>query len=330
MTPLSTRPNLLRWTLLPLLAGALATAYALEIEPGDRDGNRNSGPGEAQAPAANSPSASKANPKTNSMQNALTRYQIALDQLAAGRTLEARVLLEDLAKREGDRPEWNILLASLLEREGKAARARQVLAKVQASPLARAYLSRLQNVADTDPADTDSPRASARASSAGRENIAAKAQPVASNPARSAAADARLVTLEKVMLEMVNRERDVRGLAPLLWSDDLADVARAHSVEMRDKQYFAHESPTPGLERPMNRYIAGIGTTPRIVAENIYRAWGTQHKLSREDIEAGHTSLMNSPGHKSNILLAQAERCGIGIAVNENGDIWLTQMFDRP
>ncbi len=80
----------------------------------------------------------------------------------------------------------------------------------------------------------------------------------------------------------------------------------------------------------MNRYIAGIGATPRLVAENIYRSWGTQHQLTRADIEAGHTSLMNSPGHRSNILLPQAERCGIGIAVNENGDIWITQMFDRP
>ncbi len=311
-----TTRSLLRSTLLlPLLSGVLAASCcALEVKGGIKEPRG----------AAGDEETAQASP---SMQNALTRYQIALDQLASGHLPEARVLLEDLVQREGDRPEWNILLASLLEREGKAARARQVLARVQSSPLARAYLARLQNVPDTGPAQP-SPAQPSQAPT--RENIATPAQRAANNPARSAAADARLAHLEKLMLEMVNNEREQRNLRAYEWSGELAEVARAHSVEMRDKSYFAHESPTPGLERPMNRYIAGLGLTPRLVAENIYRSWGTQHQLSQADIEAGHTSLMNSPGHRTNILLPQAQRCGIGIAVNQNGDIWITQMFDRP
>lgn len=245
----------------------------------------------------------------------LVRYQTALDMIAQNQWSEARVVLEDAVRRFGNNNETNLLLAYVLEHEGRLPQARQTLTRIASrSPLAAAYLKRL----------------------GGQSTLTRpKATPVLEderslNTARSAVADQRLARMEKAMRDLVNSARRQNGLMALEWSDDLAEVARAHSVEMRDKEYFAHESPTAGLNAPFDRYVAGIGRTPHIVAENIYRYWGSRREISDNDVRTGHTALMNSPGHRANILHRDVTRIGIGLAANANGDIWITQMFDRP
>ena len=48
---------------------------------------------------------------------------------------------------------------------------------------------------------------------------------------------------EQRVLELVNEERAARGLAALKWSDELANVARAHSKDMHDRSFFSHANP---------------------------------------------------------------------------------------
>ena len=110
----------------------------------------------------------------------------------------------------------------------------------------------------------------------------------------------------------------------------MADIGRAHAAEMRDKKYFAHESPTPALRDPLDRFVAGTGRTPRLVAENIYRAWGSRSFLDDADLKKAHQALMDSPGHRANILLGSANSMGVGLVANASGDIWLDEMFSRP
>jgi uncharacterized protein YkwD len=109
----------------------------------------------------------------------------------------------------------------------------------------------------------------------------------------------------------------------------MASVARAHSAEMRDKKYFAHQSPTPALREPLDRYIAGMGQRPRLVAENVYRVWGGRSFLTEKDVRDAHQALMDSPGHRSNILLEGATKIGIGFTANAGGDLWITQLYAR-
>ena len=154
----------------------------------------------------------------------------------------------------------------------------------------------------------------------------ANAKPVA----RLAATDARLTKLENLMLGYVNSARAKAGLKALTLDTTLGEVARAHSAEMRDKNYFAHESPTEALRDPLDRYVLGIGSTPRLVAENIFRAWGSRREIKDSDALRAHNSLMNSPGHKANILRDGPTKIGIGFVANDNGDLWVTQMFSRP
>lgn len=136
--------------------------------------------------------------------------------------------------------------------------------------------------------------------------------------------------LENLMLGYVNDARQKNGLTALTLDPRLSDISRAHSAEMRDKEYFAHESPTAELRTPLDRYQLGYGTTPRLIAENIFRSWGSRRELRDTDALRAHNSLMNSPGHKANILRSGPSRIGIGFVANENGDIWVTQMFSRP
>ncbi|MEO6908509.1 MAG: CAP domain-containing protein [Abditibacteriaceae bacterium] len=142
--------------------------------------------------------------------------------------------------------------------------------------------------------------------------------------------DARLLAIETQLAQLVNEERDSRHLPLLTYDSRLADVARAHSAEMRDEKYFSHESPTPQLQWPLNRYQDGMQQTPRLVAENIYRHWSSQRGLPAGSAEQAHQGLMNSPGHKANILLPSVTYLGIGVQANSNGDIWVTEMFAKP
>jgi uncharacterized protein YkwD len=260
----------------------------------------------------------------------LLRYQLALDQLAQGNVTAARIIAEEARRRSGDTPEVNLLLAYLLEREGRLTEALNHLSSVATrSRLATRYAAQF----GTWPAA----RGSTAQTTTISERIAASTVSTASNdvlyvagtPARIGQSDKNMASLEQAMARLVNAERAKAGLNVLTFEATLAATARAHSVDMRDRNYFAHEAKTDALREPLDRYRAVFKTTPSIVAENIYRSWGSPRRISQADIQTAHNALMNSPGHRSNILLARVTRIGIGIVTNANGDIWVTQMFAR-
>ena len=105
------------------------------------------------------------------------------------------------------------------------------------------------------------------------------------------------------MLELVNRDRHVARLPPLVPDPALAAVARGHSRDMLDNDFFAHISPTTGS--PLDRVRRAGLIVPRLM-ENIGR------NSSLEELERG---LMASPGHRSAILDRQVTHVGIGVAV---------------
>jgi len=142
--------------------------------------------------------------------------------------------------------------------------------------------------------------------------------------------DARLQAMETQLSKLINAERASRQLPLLAYDSRLAEVARAHSAEMRDQKYFSHQSPTRQLEWPLDRYQQGMQRTPQLVAENIYNSWSSKRGLPPDAAKRAHQSLMNSPGHKANILLARATHVGIGVVSDDKGNLWITQMFARP
>lgn len=126
---------------------------------------------------------------------------------------------------------------------------------------------------------------------------------------------------EQRLLALVNRDRAAHGLSPLAWDEQVAEVGRGHSREMRDTKVVAHISPTTGSASDRVK-AAGIKTP--VVLENVARAYG---------LGEAHLGLMNSPGHRANILSASATHLGIGVIygaeVSGRKEIFVTQVFTR-
>ncbi len=120
---------------------------------------------------------------------------------------------------------------------------------------------------------------------------------------------------EQRMLALVNQERKKRGLDPLEWSTPLRAVARAHSDDMFRRGYFSHTDPD-GLN-PADR-IARAGIAHAIVGENLALA---------PDVETAHQGLMNSPGHRANILEPRFKKTGIGVIDGGVYGKMFTQLF---
>jgi uncharacterized protein YkwD len=106
---------------------------------------------------------------------------------------------------------------------------------------------------------------------------------------------------EQEMFAMVNEERRARGLVLLEWSNGLRDVARSHSVDMFQRGYFSHVNPDG--QSPSDRADAS-GVKYGIVGENLALAPAT---------ETAHQGLMDSPGHRANILNVDFRKIGIGV-----------------
>ncbi|AIC95103.1 MULTISPECIES: CAP domain-containing protein [Shouchella] len=106
---------------------------------------------------------------------------------------------------------------------------------------------------------------------------------------------------EQQMVDLVNSARAESGLAPLEIDQELTEVARVKAQDMIDNNYFAHESPTYGSPFQMMDHF---GITYQTAGENL---------AGNQTVEQAHTALMNSQGHRENILSSNYSEVGIGI-----------------
>ena len=154
--------------------------------------------------------------------------------------------------------------------------------------------------------------------------------------------------LETEIHRVVNSVRIEHGVAPLAWHDTLAAIARDHSNDMLDRDFFDHtnpdgENPTARAQRngyhclkqlEVNLYAKGIAENlmslyrydsyftieeeggPRY----LYR-WRDEKQIAGDVVE----SWLGSPDHRENLLNAQYDREGIGIAVTVTQRILVRQ-----
>ncbi|CAN5153550.1 hypothetical protein BH11PAT1_BH11PAT1_7280 [soil metagenome] len=105
---------------------------------------------------------------------------------------------------------------------------------------------------------------------------------------------------EDSMLTMVNKERSRQGLSPLILDTKLRALAREYAQDMLSHGYFSHyntenESPFDRMDKVEIRYgFAG---------ENLALAPSTELAMQ---------GLMNSQGHRENILKKEFRKVGIG------------------
>ncbi|MRD49551.1 hypothetical protein GHT07_19935 [Caenimonas koreensis DSM 17982] len=141
-------------------------------------------------------------------------------------------------------------------------------------------------------------------------------EPHASVPLHFRVSDARTrPDLEAGMLVLVNQERVRQGLRPLRADPEIAEVARAHSRDMLARGYFAHASPD-GVD--MAQRLKSAKVTYLVAGENLAYA---------QTLQAAHTGLMKSPGHRANILRPQFTRVGIAVLDSGKFGLMVTQNF---
>jgi uncharacterized YkwD family protein len=120
---------------------------------------------------------------------------------------------------------------------------------------------------------------------------------------------------EQQMLNLVNSERAKAGLSALKADLALTKVARLKSQDMINRNYFSHQSPTYGSPFEM---MKTYGISYNTAGENI---------AGNSSVSAAHTALMNSAGHRANILKSTFTHVGIGIVKGGQYGMMFTQMF---
>lgn len=123
---------------------------------------------------------------------------------------------------------------------------------------------------------------------------------------------------ERQLFDLVNKEREQRGLDALVWDERLVPVARSHSEEMFRLKYFSHESPVSGS--PFDR-LRSAGISYSRAGENLAYA---------QSVSVAHRGLMQSAGHRENILRAEFTRIGIGVINGGAYGRMATQLFTTP
>jgi len=122
-------------------------------------------------------------------------------------------------------------------------------------------------------------------------------------------------TSEKRMLALVNKERESRGLGKLVMDTKLRDLARQHSIDMFENGYFSHTDRDG--KSPFDR-MNDAKITFLIAGENLALA---------PSVDIAHDGLMNSPGHRANILTPEFGRVGIGVVSSETYGRMFSQEF---
>jgi uncharacterized protein YkwD len=176
---------------------------------------------------------------------------------------------------------------------------------VPATPVAEVPVEEPAEAAAPTPAAAPAPTAAA-----------APAPTAAAPPAPTAAAASAAQAdpgVEEQVLALVNAERADEGCGALVADEGLAAVARAHSADMRDRDYFGHVD-RAGLD-PFDRAEAA-GVDAR--AENI--------AMGQPDAEAVMASWMDSSGHRASILDCSLTSVGVGVAEGSGGP-WWTQLL---
>ncbi|AIF43031.1 CAP domain-containing protein [Virgibacillus sp. SK37] len=121
---------------------------------------------------------------------------------------------------------------------------------------------------------------------------------------------------EYQLFDLTNAARVEHGLSPLNWDEHVRKTAREHSIDMAENNFFSHVNPDG--QSPFERMREdGIGF--QIAGENI--AAGQISSIF------AHEGLMNSLGHRENILKEEYRTLAVGVAFNKDSMPFYTENF---
>lgn len=122
-------------------------------------------------------------------------------------------------------------------------------------------------------------------------------------------------TTETEMIDLVNSERRKNGLNTLKFDSNLRFIGREHSKDMFERGYFSHYSPEG---KDVADRAEKLDIDYLVIGENLAYA---------PNLAVAHRGLMNSPGHRANILSPEFNKIGIGVIDGGVYGMMFTQVF---
>jgi uncharacterized protein YkwD len=121
---------------------------------------------------------------------------------------------------------------------------------------------------------------------------------------------------EYQLFDLTNAARVNHGLSVLSWEEAVRETARGHSTDMADNNYFSHTN------------LEGQSPFDRMTADGIsYRMAGENLAMGQLSSIFAHEGLMNSLGHRENILQSDFESLAVGVAFNTESRPYYTENF---
>ncbi|WP_052256023.1 CAP domain-containing protein [Salinicoccus sp. YB14-2] len=123
---------------------------------------------------------------------------------------------------------------------------------------------------------------------------------------------------EYQLFDLTNAARAKHDLEPLEWHAEVSETARKHSADMAKNEYFNHTN------------LDGQSPFDRMNEDDIsYTTAGENLAAAQFSSIYAHHGLMNSEGHRQNILNDSFRELGVGVAFDEDNRPFYTENFLR-
>jgi len=129
-----------------------------------------------------------------------------------------------------------------------------------------------------------------------------------------------MVGVERTAFDLINKKRAEFDLAPLVWNEDIAAVARVHSRSMAEFSFFSHR----GLD---NKLVSDRADAQKVVK---WRAIGENIAFNRgykDPVQKAVELWLDSPTHRRNLMDETWRESAVGVAVAPDGSYYFTQVF---
>lgn len=126
--------------------------------------------------------------------------------------------------------------------------------------------------------------------------------------------------LKDAILRLVNRERGLAGVGPVVRNDTLEDAADQYACEMISQNFFDHVNPVTGST--LASRTEAFDYSYRVVGENLAAGQLTPEQVIRD--------WMDSPDHRRNILDARFTELGVGVRSGGTYGMYWVQEFGLP
>jgi uncharacterized protein YkwD len=128
------------------------------------------------------------------------------------------------------------------------------------------------------------------------------------------APDSPALSPEQQLFKLINMERANARLEKLQWDAKVAQAAQGHTQRLAANNALSHQF---AGEQDLEQRVGAAGARFIAVAENVAVA---------ETVEEAHLALMNSPGHRENIMNPRYNAVGIAVKPFQN-KLYVTEDF---